>query len=668
MLTYKDQKIYADGKAVTLEKMSVCYTLKSDDLRAFERPECSPYGDRKAYFGGEAEKLGFTLSAEEKNGGLEFCLGGEGGAECAEFGVNLPLDFMGKKGGNWKEQYLFNSPYRSRDNKHIYLWLTNPSRKGLLILFESDADGWKMDYSPYVGGHYFYNLRLLASFPKEYGTGCCFKTLRFYVCEADDFREAVKIAAKIKNLPVLLPEVNAAAVGEKLRIEVIGDCDEVEFCGRKYPVEAGRACVEIIEEGMQYVVPYKGGKAGFECSVYGYRSLRELYKRWLDGILRDGLVNHYDEPSVTTHGRIWRYDNLCEGQCWLSAMLRYMSRYGYVKEYAEYAENALKEIMCDDESKAIPRYSVLSAPQPDEGLPAYNVYKSQRVQEQFFAVGIFLDAWRALGDGKYLEWAEKTLDSVLDFHQREDGRIETYTAWLGKYEDYSTVCSPMINIVDMYRAECGRNEEKSARYAASAKRLAEYLCKRGLSFPTEGGADERAEAEMEDGSISCTALSLLYYDRYVEKSPRFVEKAREILDWHESWVVNTPLCCMQGSSLRWWETNWEGDKDGPALCMGHAWTIWRAEADLLMYEATGEREYLRKAECGFNTNFAKIHADGRSYTVFQIDYITGWRYFRAEEVRYELAKEFPEQFDNGTTGYVWTRAADAFLDRKEKTL
>ena len=284
------------------------------------------------------------------------------------------------------------------------------------------------------------------------------------------------------------------------------------------------------------------------------------------------------------------------------------------------------------------------------------------------AVGIFLGAWRALGDRKYLEWAEKTLDSVLDFHQREDGRIETYTAWLGKYEDYSTVCSPMINIVDMYRAECGRDEEKSARYAASAKRLAEYLCKRGLSFPTEGGADERAEAEMEDGSISCTALSLLYYDRYVEKSPRFVEKARGILDWHESWVVNTPLCCMQGSSLRWWETNWEGDKDGPALCMGHAWTIWRAEADLLMYEATGEREYLRKAECGFNTNFAKIHADGRSYTVFQIDYITGWRYFRAEEVRYELAKEFPEQFDNGTSGYVWTRAADAFLDRKEKTL
>ena len=46
MLTYKDQKIYADGKAVTLEKMSVCYTLKSDDLSAFERPECSPYGRR----------------------------------------------------------------------------------------------------------------------------------------------------------------------------------------------------------------------------------------------------------------------------------------------------------------------------------------------------------------------------------------------------------------------------------------------------------------------------------------------------------------------------------------------------------------------------------------------------------------------------------------------
>lgn len=74
---------------------------------------------------------------------------------------------MGKKGGDWKNQYLFNSPYRSEDNRHIYIYLTAPCGKNRVVVFESGADGWKMDYSPYVGGHYFYNLKLLAAFPKE---------------------------------------------------------------------------------------------------------------------------------------------------------------------------------------------------------------------------------------------------------------------------------------------------------------------------------------------------------------------------------------------------------------------------------------------------------------------------------------------------------------------
>lgn len=31
-----------------------------------------------------------------------------------------------------------------------------------------------------------------------------------------------------------------------------------------------------------------------------------------------------------------------------------------------------------------------------------------------------------------------------------------------------------------------------------------------------------------------------------------------------------------------------GDADGPAICCGHAWTIWRAEADYLYYALTGD--------------------------------------------------------------------------------
>ena len=39
--------------------------------------------------------------------------------------------------------------------------------------------------------------------------------------------------------------------------------------------------------------------------------------------------------------------------------------------------------------------------------------------------------------------------------------------------------------------------------------MAEYLYERGLVFPTEGAVSDETETEMEDGSISCTALGLL---------------------------------------------------------------------------------------------------------------------------------------------------------------
>ena len=56
---------------------------------------------------------------------------------------------------------------------------------------------------------------------------------------------------------------------------------------------------------------------------------------------------------------------------------------------------------------------------------------------------------------------------------------------------------------------------------------------------------------MEDGSISCTALSLLYYCAKIERKEEYIVKAKEILDIHESWVINTPIAPMYRSSLRW---------------------------------------------------------------------------------------------------------------------
>ena len=104
-----------------------------------------------------------------------------------------------------------------------------------------------------------------------------------------------------------------------------------------------------------------------------------------------------------------------------------------------------------------------------------------------------------------------------------------------------------------------------------------------------------SELDTETFSLYCNAAYHIYLD-LSGTSPEYMTKAKEILDVHEGWVIKTPRCQMHGSSLRWWETQWEGDADGPAICAGHGWSIWRAEADYLYYALTRDDNYRVKAE------------------------------------------------------------------------
>ena len=122
--------------------------------------------------------------------------------------------------------------------------------------------------------------------------------------------------------------------------------------------------------------------------------------------------------------------NLCEHQCWATAMLRFLLRYKSeldvetVIKYETLLKDLLDEITETDESKAVPRLTILK--QPYDNLPAYNVYKSTRVQEGFFGVTLLFDAYKYFGDKKYLDYAVGALDCLLDNYQNESGAIMRY--------------------------------------------------------------------------------------------------------------------------------------------------------------------------------------------------------------------------------------------------
>ena len=627
--------------------VSLSYTLKTDDITKGEKPKSTPYASRMGEFGenGYHRETDSRLTVSKEFGGVKYTLTTESGA-LSEFGLNFPFNFMGKKnGGGWQKQYLFNSPYSSLDNRHIYCYLTNPEDQNLMLVVESEADGWKMDYSTYVGGHFFVNLKILANFDKAYRTGSERKELTVYLFEVKNFEEGLEKVVAVKGLPLLTYDKNGGAVGEKITVKAIGECDFIEVDGKRYPYDNGFTYT-IEREGEIHLIPYLGGGKGLDASVYGYKTLDDLYKK---------SVYAVDMADIAvTDG------NLCEHQCWVSAMLRYMKKYGGDLKLEKFVLDELAVITETDEKKAVFRQTIFN--KPHGRFPAFNVYNSGLVQEQFFGVTILLDAYDYFKDDKYLDYAVKALDTLMTHYQKEDGRIETYTEWSDSFDDYTTVCCPMIPIVDMSNYLKNIDPQKSAYYQNCADKMAAYLFQRGLNFPTEGGVSDETETEMEDGSISCTALALLYYCANVERKEEYIQKAKEILDIHESWVIKTPIAPMYTSSLRWWETNWEGDADGPALCCGHAWTIWRAEADYWYYFLTGDFHYRLKAYNGFTSNFAKIDERGRSYSCYQPDYITGGGFHDdSSEIKFQLVHSYPKQTDSGLTRYVWIRAFDSIL-------
>lgn len=635
-------------------ELTISYTLKTDDVTKFIRPhDCTPYESRVATLTVTEEwengcilsnpdlQTTLTVTQDQEKLWLELTTERE---DFSEFGLNLPFNFMGKlQGGGYENQYLFNSPYRSQDEQYKYCYLKKLGGNDLMVLFTSPADGWKMDYSRYVGGHYFVNLKVLANFDRVYGTGSQRKSVKIVLYNAPSLPVAIEKASEILQIPALIYDKSYTFDGRG-ELTVLGKCDYVEGAGQRFYPENGK----VFYSGANYktvFTPYYQGKPGMDCSVFGYENIFDHYRKANDVIAAwNGLPN---------------LGNACECQCWAGAMLKYMLRFGRVPAYDAKLKEFFEVFLTTDEEKAVVRLTLFDKPHGD--FPAYSVYKSRRIQEQHFAVSMLLDAYKLYGEDRFLRYAVGAMNTIIDHYQKEDGRLETGHG--GKDEDYSTVCCLIIPFVDMALFFKEKDRVLYEKYRSGAQKLAQHIYNRGFSFPTEGGDTDEAEEQMEDGSISCSALALLYYCAKLERREDFLLKAKEFLDFHEGWVIETPDANMYRSSLRWWETRWEGDADGPALCCGHGWTIWRSEADYWYYKLTGNQSYLEKALSGFTSNFAKFDREGHGKSIYHADYITGggFGFDGTGDVKFRIAPRFPHREDVKTARYAWLRAAESIL-------
>ncbi|MBR5569852.1 MAG: hypothetical protein IKW10_03065 [Oscillospiraceae bacterium] len=645
----------------------LAYTLKNEDINAQEHPGCVPFEEKYAGYDKKLRnaEFGTELLIEKSNDGI--CLDISCDGENVDgAGLFLPFNFVGRKNGYWKEQFTISSPYHSKDYRYHMFYLARPDGKGIACIVENEIDCFMINYSPYQGGHWIRGITFWSQLDKAYGRPKRKeKRIRLHILPVSSYMETMERACRIWGCTALYYDNATGFINQPFSLRTMGQEDEIRVVspsGTEQPVSDGSFVPR--EYGFYTATPYSQGKPGMDCTVFAMDSVKKMQERAAKIIRQDtgNVIGHtadglpvYEPAHLSYRG--CKDFNLCEHSMWVWGALKYLRRNSTHKRLNEDVLNLLRIV---DPSNHVNLYRCSYDP-----ADHYNTIGDYRIQEAFQGVNILLDAYHLYQEPRYLELAKTALREKLLVDQLSDGGIYR---WAGEgaarhREDYTTVTFMALPVVDMALILRQKNDPDWAFFAKAAIAMADHMVARGLSFPTEGGTDPEVNGEeVEDGSISCTALTLLYvYDKIVKKQ-EYLDLATEILKIHDAYSVYTHHPCMYRSSLRWWETIWEGDSDGPAICFGHAWTIWRAEAEYWYGMVMHDDARLLDSYNGFMTNLSKTDIDGNMYAIYQYEQIASpcleWRGWLTDRSNRE---GFPKRTDVTLSRYAWARADDTWF-------
>ncbi len=559
-------------------------------------------------------------------------------------GIQLDVNFIDKdQDGDFHTQFLPSYPYSSTDGKIKFYGFNTPDDKWLLILGTTDIDGWRICYIPDMP-HVLNGFQMLKCFDrrlkarKKDGMFTESVNISFHSSEYEMLGYAEKY------LGVFIPrlKVSAANIGGEIIAEVGG----------------GEVTVtDLLDNNVQFV--YNNGEVRFTPKAEGFYKIKSqngaltadalcfAFSNW-----KDMFIRATDAVSKPYHCDF----NLCEGAMWLNAGLIRHKLFGIdnglqskIDEFLEDVLSVTPENVSDkDIGKIVPfehEYNGIKH-------SAYHTYKLERIQNQVTQSLCMIELYKINNDERYLELAVNYIENIIRDHMVEGGYLTCDLTSDDDGTDYTTVTCILIGFVDLANLLKVRNDDRYKNIADTAIVLADHLVRRGFNFPSEG---TQGRHEMEEGSISCTALSLLYVYLFLKEDKKYLTEAQKFLRLHDAFVSDVPDVRMYRSTLRWWETNWEGDADGSSINAGHAWTIWKAEADFWYAYAVGDVDRALKSYNGYMTSMCKVRTDGRMYTCYTPDYITGKPYVG------KTVHSFPENTDSSMPYYMWTRAENTWF-------
>ncbi len=590
--------------------------------------------------------------------------------------LDLDVAFMDLRQTDPPEyQYNVKCPYRSEDRSLCYVYLDRVVPPGLLITALGPAAAWRLRYNGQVlvnngADQAVQGMQMIWRFDTGIDPDAAPGPVKFgvRVCFPNNIREARSFIAHEMGIPIITGPVLGGEAGGTLSFQIDGPAVGAEIRSPSKVVtpvpltlmgpEKCRCAVTTKEPGFYMLRTWNGGGRGGDCVIHASTPPIETLR----------LATSTLDPEtayLNTEGQYWA-QAFCLSREWVGPNKRHdaliydaLVRIGM--QGVEFNGPPARPPQNTHLATDIPRdkdgYLYVPLPKSHVFLgktfSPFHLHNWERVQDAFEWIRTYLHAWRAYNNVEFYEHAVRIAEAHTNDNVDSRGRIYRLSEGGLDTRDYTTVSAPLQSLVELVTAMEQRRDSRAVKFRQTCVRIADYLLRRGLEFPTEGPPPNQRWTE--DGSISCTALSLLCAYHFIENKSAYLDMARRVLEYHEAWRMDNPDARMLDSSYRYWETQWENDGEGRAINAGHAWTLWRAEALYYYALATGSALRLLQSYNGLRTNFCKFMPDGVSYSCFTPDYIP-------DRLRQKKPMHsYPKKRDGSLSYYLWPRAAKTWF-------
>ena len=591
-----------------------------------------------------------TYTAGEESLAIELLMARDCGPRS---GLMLDFHFLDMEGGDrFAEQCMPKVIDTQEDGSYGYFIFGTGDRRFCTVILEESFCAWRIQY--HESGHRMEGFQILTQaddvVTDERPPLLPVERLKIRILFGGSVTECMEQAAKHLGIGIAVPNIGGGLPGAAVPFQLIG-----KFNGDVKVIDPSGKCKTVID------IPEREGRIGvLELSMPGIYQIvtsgrsgrlhttRVLcHEDWkiLFHDVNTFYAEHVQDESGAFYRAVWK-DNLSpgggrtmEGTAFGDVEEHFSCRSG---EFGGFAAAAMmKSLLLFGEDRklqtAVDRYiinwvlneghdekpfkgSICKSGQEFLGRTYGPYHLFQEVnypQHEAFLMEQLVDYYRLTGDRGILLEAYRLAEHFVREHMEESGCVVCQNEPEGAVVDYCTVHVSIYGLILVGKAMKNVDGKKAEFLLTHAKKLADYVCERGLSFPTEG------EPCTEDGSMSCSALTLLL--AYCSLSPKeqYLREAERILNLHEMLELEGTDCRMNGSSLRFWETQYETRDWGPSINAGHGWTIWTSSARILLALVKRELEPLRRAYEGFLTNICKVEENGAMTSCYTPDMIPG---------------------------------------------